>query len=79
MNDLAAMRRCIELARLSVERGDHPFGALVTRGGELVAEGLNSVVTELDPTAHAEEQLERVVRTLMAANAGRMNAPAPRL
>ncbi|HEX3244694.1 MAG TPA: nucleoside deaminase [Chloroflexota bacterium] len=54
MNDLEAMRRCIELARLSVERGDHPFGALVTRGGELLAEGLNSVVTELDPTAHAE-------------------------
>jgi tRNA(Arg) A34 adenosine deaminase TadA len=54
MNDLEAMRRCIELARQSAERGDHPFGSLVTRDGGLLAEGLNSVMTELDPTSHAE-------------------------
>ncbi|MFN0070200.1 MAG: nucleoside deaminase [Chloroflexota bacterium] len=54
MNDIEAMQRCIELARLSTERGDHPFGSLITRDGELLAEGLNSVITELDASAHAE-------------------------
>jgi tRNA(adenine34) deaminase len=54
VNDLEAMQRCIELARLSVERGDHPFGSLILSGRELVSEGLNSVVTEMDPTSHAE-------------------------
>lgn len=54
MNDLEAMRRCIELARQSVNNGNHPFGSLIVRNGEVLAEGLNLVVTELDPTSHAE-------------------------
>ena len=54
MNDTEAMERCIELARLSVNQGDHPFGAVITRNGELLSEGLNLVVTELNPTSHAE-------------------------
>lgn len=54
MNDTEAMHRCIEIARLSVERGDHPFGSLILRDGSLLAEGFNSVMTELDTTAHAE-------------------------
>ena len=54
MNDIDAMRRCIELARLSVENGDHPFGSIVVRNDEVLAEGLNLVVTELNPASHAE-------------------------
>lgn len=54
MNDSEAIERCIELARISAERGNHPFGSLITRGDSLVAEGENLVVTDLDPTAHAE-------------------------
>ncbi len=31
-----------------------PFGALVVRGGTVVATGVNRVTADLDPTAHAE-------------------------
>ena len=49
------MERCIELARLSVEHGNHPFGSLIVDGsGALLAESENFVATEFDPTAHAE-------------------------
>jgi guanine deaminase len=48
------MARSIELARLSAEHGSHPFGCVITLGGELLAESENTVVTALDPTGHAE-------------------------
>src|SRR6266508_3165488 len=59
MNDQEAIERCIELARVSAQRGNHPFGSLITRNGALVAEGENLVITELDPTAHAETVASR--------------------
>jgi tRNA(Arg) A34 adenosine deaminase TadA len=54
MDDAQAMARAIELARLSADHGNHPFGAVITAKGELVAEAENTVLTELDPTGHAE-------------------------
>lgn len=48
------LSRAIELAVANVEAGGGPFGALVVRGGELVATGQNRVTRDLDPTAHAE-------------------------
>jgi tRNA(Arg) A34 adenosine deaminase TadA len=48
------MTRSIELARLSVEHGNHPFGALITANGELFVEAENVVVTDFDPSGHAE-------------------------
>jgi tRNA(Arg) A34 adenosine deaminase TadA len=48
------MRRAIELAHASVRRGGGPFGAVVARGGRIVAEGANEVTLAKDPTAHAE-------------------------
>lgn len=49
------MRRAIELAREGMRRGDGgPFGAVVTRGGEIVGEGWNRVLASQDPTAHGE-------------------------
>jgi len=53
MNE-AFLRRAIELALASVEGGGGPFGAVVVRGGRVVAEGTNRVVLGRDPTAHAE-------------------------
>lgn len=52
--DKQFMRRAIRLADESVERGGGPFGAVIVRGGEIVAECSNSVTIENDPTAHAE-------------------------
>ena len=48
----------VEALRLATEnviagRGG-PFGALITRGGEVVSRGSNLVTSSNDPTAHAE-------------------------
>lgn len=49
------MLRAIELARTGMRRGDGgPFGAVVTRDGEILGEGWNRVITTKDPTAHGE-------------------------
>ena len=48
------MRRAIQLSDESVEKGGGPFGAVIARNGEIVAEGSNNVTLHCDPTAHAE-------------------------
>ncbi len=49
------MQRAIELAIENVRAGrGGPFGAVVVKGGTIIAEGANSVTTTNDPTAHAE-------------------------
>lgn len=35
-------------------RGDYAFGAVVVRGGEIIARGVNSVKVDKDATQHAE-------------------------
>ncbi|HXV34076.1 MAG TPA: deaminase [Gaiellaceae bacterium] len=44
----------VRLARENAEAGQHPFGALVARDGEVVATGVNTTLRDADPTAHAE-------------------------
>ncbi len=48
------MRRALSLACDSVESGGGPFGAVIVRDGQVVAEGTNRVTVWNDPTAHAE-------------------------
>lgn len=48
------VRRTIELARENVEKGGRPFACVISRGQEIVAEGVNLVAQTHDPTAHAE-------------------------
>lgn len=48
------MRRAIALSEQSVAKGGGPFGAVVAKNGEVVAESSNSVTLDNDPTAHAE-------------------------
>jgi guanine deaminase len=48
------MRFALDLAVRNVEAGGGPFAALVLQDGRKVAEGVNSVTRENDPTAHAE-------------------------
>jgi len=52
--DALWMARALEMARLGGIRGEVPVGAVLVRGGGLVAEGHNLTVTLSDPTAHAE-------------------------
>jgi len=56
------MQRAIETARRGIAAGQSPFGAVVTRGDDLVAEAHNAVIAETDPTSHAE------VRAIRAAS-----------
>jgi guanine deaminase len=44
----------VSLATQNVGDGGGPFAALVVRGEDVVAEGVNRVTRDLDPTAHAE-------------------------
>jgi tRNA(Arg) A34 adenosine deaminase TadA len=55
LHDTQLLRRAIELAAENVRlaRGG-PFGALVVRDGVILAEGVNLVTHDHDPTAHAE-------------------------
>jgi guanine deaminase len=49
------MRRAIELAIANVRSGKGgPFAAVVVSNGEVLAEGVNLVTANSDPTAHAE-------------------------
>lgn len=51
------IRQAIELASLAREHGNHPFGALLARGGEVLLTAENTVHTGGDPTQHAEMNL----------------------
>jgi guanine deaminase len=44
----------VSRATQNVDDGGGPFAALVVRGEDIVAEGVNRVTRDLDPTAHAE-------------------------
>ena len=48
------LRAALDRATANVADGGGPFAALVVRGDEVVAEGVNRVTRDLDPTAHAE-------------------------
>lgn len=53
------MRRCIELARQAIASGDTGVGSLILDGDTLVSEGVESVRSYDDATAHAEMEALR--------------------
>jgi tRNA(Arg) A34 adenosine deaminase TadA len=51
----ALLARAVAIAGDSMRNGSGgPFGAVIARDGEIVAEGCNQVTSVNDPTAHAE-------------------------
>lgn len=55
MDDAQWLSEAIRLAEHGWKRGDGgPFGAVVVRGDAVVGQGWNQVVSDNDPTAHAE-------------------------
>ncbi|TKA10291.1 nucleoside deaminase [Actinacidiphila oryziradicis] len=50
----------IDIAARSRAHGNHPFGALLVLGGEIVLEAENTVVTGQDATGHAETNVVRL-------------------
>lgn len=54
MDKKELMMRAIALSEESVRQGGGPFGAVIARDGEIIAEAANRVTIDCDPTAHAE-------------------------
>jgi tRNA(adenine34) deaminase len=54
MTDFDWMQAALAEALQAAAGGEVPIGAVVVRGGEIVARGQNRVLRDLDPTAHAE-------------------------
>ncbi len=48
------MREALRLADQAEAMGEVPVGALVVAEGQIIGRGHNRVITEADPTAHAE-------------------------
>lgn len=48
------LQQAIALAYTNAEKGGRPFGALVVRNGQVIAQAVNEIMTANDPTAHAE-------------------------
>lgn len=53
-DDRSLLRKAIEIAGKGIDSGGGPFGAVITKDGEIIAEAGNRVVLMNDPTAHAE-------------------------
>src|SRR2546423_5922461 len=54
MTEADFMRLAIDKTREGIAAGQSPFGAVIVRGGEVVAATHNTVWKTTDPTAHAE-------------------------
>ncbi len=54
-----AMRRAEALRDAALRAGDQPYGAVVLRAGVIVGAAPSRVVTDNDPTAHAEMEAIR--------------------
>lgn len=54
-NDKQFMQAAVSLAEKGMNSNSGgPFGAVIVKNGEIIAEGCNRVTSENDPTAHAE-------------------------
>lgn len=70
MTDAVFLNEAIALARENVEAGGRPFGAVLVKGGQIVASAVNRIADDNDPSAHAG---------LMALRAAGAALNAPRL
>jgi len=53
-NDREFLGMAIKIAGDGIKTGAGPFGAVITRNGDVIAASSNRVVLDSDPTAHAE-------------------------
>ena len=61
------MARALEEARGAAARGEVPIGAIITRGGEIIAAAGNRTIADRDPTAHAEMLAIRAAATALGS------------
>jgi tRNA(Arg) A34 adenosine deaminase TadA len=57
----------IELARANIGRGGRPFGAVLVRGGAVVATAVNEIHATNDPTSHAEMNAIRAASRILGS------------
>ncbi len=48
------LNKAVELAKDNIEQGGRPFGAIVVKDNQVVAQAVNTMLKDCDPTAHAE-------------------------
>lgn len=53
-DDMKFLCEAVDLARANIAKGGRPFGAVVVRGGKVLATGVNEIHATNDPTSHAE-------------------------
>ena len=54
ITDQEAMQAALDEALLAAKAGEVPIGAIVVHQGKIIGRGQNSLLRNLDPTAHAE-------------------------
>lgn len=52
--DKKFLRKAIEIAADGIQNGGGPFGAVISKEGEIISVSNNRVILNIDPTAHAE-------------------------
>jgi tRNA(Arg) A34 adenosine deaminase TadA len=57
--DKVFLKHAIQLAKQARDNGQEPFGAVLVKNNDIVAEGGNQIYATSDPTAHAENALIR--------------------
>lgn len=62
------MKRTIDLAIKTIENGNTPFGAIIVKDGEIIAEAENKTISNNDPTAHAELLAIRKAAKVLKSN-----------
>lgn len=56
------MKRAVDLAIQNVKNGGEPFGAVLVKDGQIVAEGVNETHQAFDISGHAEMNVIRMVQ-----------------
>lgn len=64
----AFMDRAVALRDRAVAAGDQPYGAVVVKDGKIVGEGPSRVISNSDPTAHAEMEAIRDAARRLGTN-----------
>lgn len=60
MTHIEYMALALDDARAAGREGNRPVGSLIVRGGEIIAQGRNTMMIDYDPSAHAEIAALRV-------------------
>ena len=63
--DRSFLLHAVRLASEGINDGSGPFGAVIVKDGKIMAEAVNRVVINSDPTAHAEIEAIRMAASLL--------------